>query len=174
MRILITNDDGVYSPGIAALAQVASRFGETRIAKTVWTAFDGGMRGIDNILRGELEVASGSVATLTSLRLLDAQGALVERVKVGEAATLRFSTVDAKTARVFSRTHGAQTWTPLAIVDDGIRGSRVDLSSITTVAGLIDLRIELEDAAGSRVNWTQAPAFAVGNATAPPRRRAAR
>jgi 5'-nucleotidase len=31
MRILITNDDGVYSPGIAALAQVAAKFGETRI-----------------------------------------------------------------------------------------------------------------------------------------------
>ncbi|HEY1289077.1 MAG TPA: 5'/3'-nucleotidase SurE [Burkholderiales bacterium] len=31
MRILITNDDGVYSPGIAALAQVASRYGEVRI-----------------------------------------------------------------------------------------------------------------------------------------------
>jgi 5'-nucleotidase len=31
MRILITNDDGVYSPGIAALAQVASNFGEVRI-----------------------------------------------------------------------------------------------------------------------------------------------
>jgi 5'-nucleotidase len=31
MRILITNDDGVYSPGIAALAQVASRFGEARV-----------------------------------------------------------------------------------------------------------------------------------------------
>lgn len=31
MRILITNDDGVYSPGIAALAQVACRFGEVRI-----------------------------------------------------------------------------------------------------------------------------------------------
>src|SRR5258708_18144114 len=31
VRILITNDDGVYSPGIAALAQVASRFGEVRI-----------------------------------------------------------------------------------------------------------------------------------------------
>ncbi len=31
MRILITNDDGVYSPGIAALAQVASRFGEVCI-----------------------------------------------------------------------------------------------------------------------------------------------
>lgn len=31
MRILITNDDGVYSPGIAALAQVASRFGDVRV-----------------------------------------------------------------------------------------------------------------------------------------------
>src|SRR3954452_18183107 len=31
MRILITNDDGVYSPGIAALAQVASGFGEVRV-----------------------------------------------------------------------------------------------------------------------------------------------
>lgn len=28
MRILITNDDGIYSPGIAALAKVASRFGK--------------------------------------------------------------------------------------------------------------------------------------------------
>src|SRR3954470_3796238 len=31
MRILITNDDGVYSPGIVALAQVASRFGDVRV-----------------------------------------------------------------------------------------------------------------------------------------------
>lgn len=31
MRILITNDDGVYSPGIAALAQAAAKFGEVRI-----------------------------------------------------------------------------------------------------------------------------------------------
>lgn len=31
MRILVTNDDGVYSPGIAALAQVAARFGEVRV-----------------------------------------------------------------------------------------------------------------------------------------------
>ena len=28
MRILITNDDGIYSPGIAALAKVAAKFGE--------------------------------------------------------------------------------------------------------------------------------------------------
>src|SRR4051812_15401726 len=30
-RILISNDDGIYSPGIAALAKVASSFGEVRI-----------------------------------------------------------------------------------------------------------------------------------------------
>lgn len=31
MRILIANDDGIYSPGILALAEVASNFGEVRI-----------------------------------------------------------------------------------------------------------------------------------------------
>jgi 5'-nucleotidase len=31
VRILLTNDDGVYSPGLCALAAAASRFGEVRI-----------------------------------------------------------------------------------------------------------------------------------------------
>jgi 5'-nucleotidase len=31
MRILVANDDGIYSPGIACLARVASRFGEVRV-----------------------------------------------------------------------------------------------------------------------------------------------
>ena len=31
MRILIANDDGIYSPGLLALAEVASQFGEVRI-----------------------------------------------------------------------------------------------------------------------------------------------
>jgi 5'-nucleotidase len=31
MRILISNDDGIYSPGLAALANVASRFGNVRV-----------------------------------------------------------------------------------------------------------------------------------------------
>ena len=31
MRILITNDDGIYSPGLLALAQVARRFGDIRV-----------------------------------------------------------------------------------------------------------------------------------------------
>lgn len=31
MRILVTNDDGIYSPGIAALAKIATAFGEVKI-----------------------------------------------------------------------------------------------------------------------------------------------
>lgn len=31
LRILVANDDGVYSPGIACLARIAAEFGETRI-----------------------------------------------------------------------------------------------------------------------------------------------
>ncbi|MNC86400.1 5'-nucleotidase SurE [compost metagenome] len=31
LRILVSNDDGVYSPGIAALAEVAAEFGTVRV-----------------------------------------------------------------------------------------------------------------------------------------------
>jgi 5'-nucleotidase len=31
MRILVSNDDGIYSPGIAALARVARKFGDVRV-----------------------------------------------------------------------------------------------------------------------------------------------
>lgn len=31
MRILVTNDDGIYSPGLAALARAATHFGEVRV-----------------------------------------------------------------------------------------------------------------------------------------------
>lgn len=31
MRILVSNDDGIYSPGLAALARAASRFGQVRV-----------------------------------------------------------------------------------------------------------------------------------------------
>ena len=32
MRILVTNDDGIYSPGLWALAEAASQFGEVFVA----------------------------------------------------------------------------------------------------------------------------------------------
>ncbi|MBC7000819.1 5'/3'-nucleotidase SurE, partial [Cytophaga sp. FL35] len=31
MKILVTNDDGIYSPGIFSLAQVAAEFGEVLV-----------------------------------------------------------------------------------------------------------------------------------------------
>src|SRR4029450_13813335 len=31
MRLLVSNDDGIYSPGIAVLAQIASEFGSVRV-----------------------------------------------------------------------------------------------------------------------------------------------
>ena len=31
MKILVTNDDGIYSPGLAALAKIAARFGEVKV-----------------------------------------------------------------------------------------------------------------------------------------------
>jgi 5'-nucleotidase len=31
MRILVTNDDGIYSPGLAALAEMAAQFGDVRV-----------------------------------------------------------------------------------------------------------------------------------------------
>ena len=31
MKIIVTNDDGIYSPGLSALAKVASRFGQVQI-----------------------------------------------------------------------------------------------------------------------------------------------
>src|SRR4051812_43239793 len=31
MRILVSNDDGIYSPGLAALARCAAKFGEVRV-----------------------------------------------------------------------------------------------------------------------------------------------
>jgi 5'-nucleotidase len=31
MKIIVTNDDGIYSPGIAALARIATRFGDVKV-----------------------------------------------------------------------------------------------------------------------------------------------
>jgi subtilisin family serine protease len=206
------------------LAAYLSGFGETRVAEQYWQLFDASGSLVasgttetpqvqprfryvatNNVLRGELEVVFGDVAndliapTFTSLRVLDATGALTERLAAGEAGALRFSAADfaidsstrptrPERTRVSYRIHGAGIWSPLQVVIEGSEpGSpstlghlpsgdiyRVDLSPASVTAGLVDLRIELEDAAGNRTTWTQSPAFAVGNAVAPPRRRAVR
>ncbi len=51
MRILIANDDGVYSPGICALAETAQQFGEVRVVAP----------DLEGELRLDLTLASGSI-----------------------------------------------------------------------------------------------------------------
>ncbi len=45
MRILVTNDDGIYSPGLWALAQAAKAFGEVQVVAP-WTEQSGAGHGI--------------------------------------------------------------------------------------------------------------------------------
>ncbi|HEY0591416.1 MAG TPA: hypothetical protein VGF40_06595, partial [Thermoanaerobaculia bacterium] len=45
---------------------------------------------------------------------------------------------------------------------------RADLTAATAAAGLVDLRIELEDLAGNRMQWTQEGALFVGPEGGPP------
>ncbi|HSN68316.1 MAG TPA: hypothetical protein VLV48_03670, partial [Thermoanaerobaculia bacterium] len=140
--------------------------------------------------------------TVTSLRVADAAGRTVSRLAAGDAATLHVSAGDldhgkrmepqpTKTdaTRVSYRVAGSATWTPLALVlADSESGStntlrhvpagdiyRADLADATRAAGLVDLRIELEDLAGNRVVWTQEGALFVGpQGAAPSRARRAR
>jgi hypothetical protein len=206
------------------LAAYVGGFGETRVADHHWQLFDatGALvasgtnelpqvqprfryAATNNILRGELEVVFASVAgdlvapSLTSLRVLDIDGPLTDRLALGEFGRLQFSAADfagdfstratrPERTRVSYRMHGALIWSPLQVVLEGADfGSpatlghlpsgdiyRVDLSPATAVASFIDLRIELEDAAGNRTTWTQSRAFAAGDPVAPPRRRAVR
>ena len=44
LRILISNDDGIYSPGILTLARVASRFGQVRIVAPMRSAWSQSLR----------------------------------------------------------------------------------------------------------------------------------
>lgn len=206
------------------LATYVGAFGETRVAEKHWSLFDATGTLVahgtneqpqiapryryvagNNVLRGELDITYGTqtndlvAPTFTSLRVLDANGDIAERLDIGEVGVLRFSAADLDVAndytsramrpertRVSYRAHGALAWIPLtSVIQDSESGSqttlghipagdlyRVDLASATATAAFIDLRIELEDAAGNRAIWSQTPAFAVGNAVMPPRRRA--
>ncbi|HEV7767053.1 MAG TPA: S8 family serine peptidase [Thermoanaerobaculia bacterium] len=206
------------------LATYVGAFGESRVAEKHWSLFDAAGALVahgtneqpqiapryryvagNNVLRGELDITYGTqtndlvAPTFTSLRVLDANGDIAERLDVDEAGVLRFSAADLDVAndytsramrpertRVSYRVHGTLAWIPLAVVIEGAdNGSqatlghipsgdlyRVDLATATTTAAFIDLRIELEDAAGNKTIWSQTPVFAVGTVVMPPRRRA--
>jgi hypothetical protein len=206
------------------LASYVGAFGEARDAGRHWSLFDGAGSLVDhgtdeqaqiapryryvatnNVVRGELDITYGTqtsdlvAPTFTSLRVLDANGNLAERLAVAEAGMLRFSAADfdvdyttrairSEKTRVSYRAHGTLAWIPLPVAvestESGSRSTlghipsgdlyRVDLADAASAASFIDLRIELEDAAGNRAIWTQTSAFAVGNVVTPPRRRAVR
>ncbi|HKB80532.1 MAG TPA: S8 family serine peptidase [Thermoanaerobaculia bacterium] len=136
--------------------------------------------------------------TLTSMRIYDADGNLAEQVANGAAATLRFAAADRggqttaaplqEATKVAWRLEGTTEWhdvTPTVESEDTgdevtagrhLAGDlyRADLAAATTTSGLIDLRIDLEDAAGNHMTWTQSPAFVVGGVPPSPRRHPAR
>src|SRR5258706_233538 len=56
-RILICNDDGIYSPGIASLAKVASRFGAVRIVAPDFTSVEPYIEKVLELLLKEKELS---------------------------------------------------------------------------------------------------------------------
>ena len=68
VRILVTNDDGIFSPGLRALAETASKLGEVRIvAQTTGLASEALRQGVVRILRRSLSRSPGSRAAAGAL-----------------------------------------------------------------------------------------------------------
>jgi subtilisin family serine protease len=135
--------------------------------------------------------------TITTLRIVNGEGRLAERFERNAEAAVLFSATDLayvaralgitrdlkrEATRVSYRIHGTTEWHPVSAVwQSSNHGAaetlnhfpagelwRADLSAATrSGAEAIDLRIEIEDVPGNRSTWTQAPAFAIGTATAP-------
>jgi subtilisin family serine protease len=197
---LTTCDDGPCDEGPLPLPR--GRYVATR----------DGMKIDGHASRGELEVRFGGdtadliAPTLTSLRVVNAQGRMLQRLEGNSNATLVFSATDlfyppmqerktgstrdlkGEATRVSYRVTGTSEWHSLSVVHEGsdLGGVatlgyfpagelyRADLSVVTRVSGLVDLRVEIEDVPGNHTTWIQTPAFVVGTATTPKRRRAVR
>jgi hypothetical protein len=140
--------------------------------------------------------------TLTSFHVENSAGAIAGRLTAGQAATLRFSAADVEympsfstkaskpeSTRAWYRIGGSGEWRPLQLNAAGKEtGSRTslghfpagdiysaDLTPATVLAGTqVDVRVEIEDAAGNRLTWIQEPAVVVGGSSEPQRRRPAR
>lgn len=177
------------SSGVPPLPVPGSRFVATRED----------LRAAGRFGRGVLEVDFGSNAndltapTLTSLRVVDANGGTTGRLAAGESAALLFSVADPdylrggetnssrpESTRVFYRVGARSDWRSLPVLitgsEQGSRNSlrhfpagdiyRTDLTAVSALRDTwIDLRIEFEDASGNRVRWTHESAFAVGQPT---------
>jgi subtilisin family serine protease len=166
------------------------------------------LRAAGGTSQGTLEVkfsantADLNAPTLTSLRVIDAQGRTTDRLNFGEAAALRFSAVDVdytrgatslpsrlEATKAWYRVAGTETWQPLSVAviasesgsiaslghfPSGDRYEALLNAATATRNVLLDLRVEFADPAGNTVRWTQERALSVGNPPEAPRRRAAR
>jgi len=148
-------------------------------------------------------LADQNPPSISSLRVLNANGAATDHLANGEASTLRltvsdirqasngpqFSPVDSGVTSVAYRVRGSAAWRSLPVVvesreygpassfDHTPAGDidHVDLSEVTANANsMIDLQITVGDPAGNKLIWTLSPALIVGDVPSPPRRRVAR
>jgi subtilisin family serine protease len=136
--------------------------------------------------------------SFSSLRVLNADGHPADVLRSGERVTLLFSAMDwskggtiankSTATTVAYRIHGTSEWKEVPVTMTGTDyGTRTEIghlgagelykADLTAAAATdnarIDLRIEIEDASGNHVTWTQEPALQVGSPTTPARRRVA-
>ncbi|HEX8619696.1 MAG TPA: hypothetical protein VF911_19095, partial [Thermoanaerobaculia bacterium] len=153
---------------------------------------------------GTLEATFGSdsdldAPTLTSMRVVDAQGKTTDRLNAGETATLQFSVADLdylrgasslptrpEATRAWFRVAGTEAWQPLSVSIAGVESGSLNslghvpsgdqysapLAAATAMANVrVDLRVEFADPAGNSVRWTHEAALTVGNPADAARRR---
>ena len=179
---------GVHGPGYPDLPPptAGTRFVATRGSLEV-----AGHRSLGTI-EARFGANSEDLATpaITSFRIEGGDEQPTARFAIGEATTLHFSAADfaasgyfktqpssPEATRAFYRARGSIDWQPLPVVlagsENGERRElrhypagdifRVDLTPATALANsAVDLRVEVEDASGNRLSWTQEPAFFVG------------
>ncbi|HEV7570254.1 MAG TPA: S8 family serine peptidase [Thermoanaerobaculia bacterium] len=131
--------------------------------------------------------------TLTTMMMLDGNGALATRLEPHGSGSLLFSAADfgplgnnrvyqqirTSATAISYRYSGETAWRPLTatqVTESVGNGTlyRVDLANTANVAaGLVDLKFDLADNAGNTTTVTMAPAFSIGPELAP-RHRASR
>jgi subtilisin family serine protease len=125
---------------------------------------------------------------MTSLRILNREGMVTGRLQPGEPASLTFSVADFLIVRqndgsfrrryqsippdsthLYYKESGAEAWLELPLTqarEDTGYGFlyAANLSEITKLdSAAVDLKIAAEDASGNAIEWTQEPAFIVGD-----------
>jgi hypothetical protein len=139
--------------------------------------------------------------SLTTFRAVDSAGRIGDAMRLNDRVTLEFSAADwnyqnntgalplkREATRAWYRVTGTSEWLSAQVVltadDNGSLFTlgripagdvyRAELTGATSVLGGVDVRVEVEDADGHHVTWTQSPAFVVEPPVETTRRRAVR